>query len=470
MNRSLMKPLRTAGFVLAFFSLSAKIDAQDRGSDHLPSIEGKVCDAQNHPLAGVSVTLESAIHDRPISTATDPQGHFVFSKLPAGVYTLSARLPGFGVATEGPVSVQEHEAKSVTLLLSRLQSGDSAKDSTADLPFSDETHFTVAGLTDTTSLGGHGSDPVRRNSDALSKDAARLANTDMRVVDEAAIRARLAKEDTADLHFQLAEIEEKAGDSLAAAKDYQRAAEMEPTEPYLFAWGAELLLHRAFDPSIEVFTKGRRLHPSSVRMVLGHGSAMYARGSTDEAKQIFLQACDVSPSDQRPYLFLGRVQKTESNLPAGWTDRLKRFVDLYPENAKAHYFYAVALGKQESRQRNLALVESQLKAAIDLDPGLGNAYLELGILASAEGDLPQAIALLQKAVENTPLPDEAHYRLAQLYRRMGDADKARRESELYKQVSEQKNQQVERERHELQQFVYTLRGQAPSRDPSTDPH
>jgi len=338
----------------------------------------------------------------------------------------------------------------------------SSKDAMTDLPFSDEAHFTVAGVTDTTSLGGHGSDPVRRNSDALSKETAHLSGTTSGASDEAAIREKLGQGENADLRFQLAEIEEKSGRSLDAVNDYQRAAQLDPSEPHLFAWGAELLLHRAFEPAIEVFGKGQKLYPDSVRMILGLGAATYATGSADQAKRIFLQACDIAPTDPTPYLFLGRVQATESELPAGWTERLKRFLEIEPKNAQAHYFYAVALTKKPTSPEQLVLAESQLKTAVALDGRLGDAYLELGILASRRGDLPGAAMYLQKAVEYTVLPDDAHYRLAQVYRRMGETEKARQETELYRQASEKKKQQVEQERHELQQFVYTLREQAPA--------
>jgi hypothetical protein len=39
---------------------------------------------------------------------------------------------------------------------------------------------------------------------------------------------------------------------------------------------------------------------------------------------------------------------------------------------------------------------------------------------------------------------------------------------LFKQISEQKKNEAERERHKIQQFVYTLRSASPS--PSTQPH
>jgi tetratricopeptide (TPR) repeat protein len=461
MSRSLFDGVSRAGLALLLLSVPAQICSQ--AGPGASSIEGKVCDTQNRLLPGATVILETPASTQSASTTADAQGHFRFSKIVPGTYTLRAHLRGFADASEGPFSLQDSETKFAVLRVQKADAVESGESTAADIPFSDETHFTVAGVTDTTSLGGHGSDPVRRNSDALSKDAAKLSEvTESAVLGEEQLRERISKEDSADLRFQLAEIEEKSGRSLEAVRDYQHAAEMDPSEPHLFAWGAELLLHRALDPSIEVFAKGRRVYPGSVRMVLGLASAWYARGPAEEAKQLFLAACDIAPSDQTPYLFLGKVQVTENTLPDGWTNRLKRFADLYPENALAHYFYAVALIKAHPEGSENSLVESQLNTAVQLDPHLGDACLELGNLAAARGDLPKAIGYFQEAIANTPLPDDAHYRLAQAYRRMGDTEKARQQSELYKQISEKKTRQVERERHELQQFVYTLREQQPS--------
>jgi hypothetical protein len=42
---------------------------------------------------------------------------------------------------------------------------------------------------------------------------------------------------------------------------------------------------------------------------------------------------------------------------------------------------------------------------------------------------------------------------------MGETEKAQQETEPYKLASEKENQQVGQKRHELQQFVYTLREQ-----------
>jgi tetratricopeptide (TPR) repeat protein len=465
---------KTSGIASLFCALltilPSQLYGQGSGKEGVPVVEGKVCDFQDRAMVGAEVLLESANPGHALVSTTDPQGHFRFEGVSAGTYTLHAKLEGYQDRREGPFALHEHETKSIVLFLSKAPSPGPAKDSSSTIAFSDEPAFTVAGVTDTSALGGHASGPMMRSSNALSKEAAALArggtsrpNAVAREPEhegasrEASIRAMLAREDAADLHFQLAEIEESEGRPLEAVQEYQRAAEMQPTEPHLFAWGAELLLHHAPEPASEVFIKGRRLYPRSARMLIGLGAARYAQSSKEQAEQIFLEACDLNPSDPTPYLFLGRLQATENNEPPGWMDRMKRFVSLHPGNAMAHYFYAVALTKQERSQENLVEVESQLNTAIKLDPHLGNAYLQLGILRTEREDFPGAVAAFQKAIETTALPDEAHYRLAQVYRRTGDTEKARQEAEQFRQISEQKSKVAERERHEVQEFVYTLR-------------
>jgi hypothetical protein len=157
MKRSLTRTIGTISFALGFLLYPPMIHGQASGDDRRPSIAGRVCDAQNRPLAGVKVSLDSAELGAPITATTDSLGHFEFSQLAAGTYTLHARLPGVPGAAEGPFALNAHERKSFLLRLQTASSTESSKDSSADIPFSDETHFTVAGVTDSSSLGGHGS-------------------------------------------------------------------------------------------------------------------------------------------------------------------------------------------------------------------------------------------------------------------------------------------------------------------------
>ena len=460
-----LKSIRiSAALALLCFAYAANLNGQTPAEQ---TLQGIVHDAQGHPLPAVTISLEQTDSKHSFTTSSDEKGKFQFSGISHGSYTLRAKLKGYDDCEKGPIVVPDPSSKFVDLVLIQAQSPASSKDSSA-IAFSDEPAFTVAGITDTTALGGHGSGPVVRNSNALSKETASLAKgTASDAADpgkEAEIRAQIAKQDSAELHAQLADIEESSGRPLDALKEYQRAAEMQPTEPHLFAWGAELLLHHAPEPAVEVFSKGHRLFPQSSRMMLGLGAAWYAQRSKEQAEKIILEATDINPSDPTPYLFLGRLQVTEKSVPSVWTEKLKRFATLHPENPTAHYLYAVALLKQQNEGDPTA--QAELQTAIQLDPKFGDAYLQLGILCSKREDYPAAVTALQKAIETTPVPDEAHYRLAQVYRHMGETEKANQEVALFKKISEQKEAEAERERHEIPQFIYKLRGQDSTQAPN----
>jgi len=437
---------------------------QTRSNTGSASVEGTVCDAQNNPLASAIVLLEAIGGGQTLVTHTDAKGHYRFAGLSDGTYSLRAKMAGYREASKAPLSLAQSEVTTASLLLELDSAAQPPRSTTHPVEFSDEPEFTVAGVTDPTNLGGHGSDVVVRTKEALAKETVSL-NRGAPARTPSAPTPKGA-EDSAEFHALRGDSAEREGHPLEAVREYQRAAEMEPSEANLFSWGAELLLHRAPEPATEVFAKGHRLFPSSVRMLVGLAVTWYVRGSFEQGSEQLLQACDLNPLDPSPYTFLGKIQEAQKVEPPGWTERLKRFVDLQPENPLAYYFYAVGLAKESDKKENFEVVESLLQKAIRLDVHFGDAYLRLGILYSERKDFPKAIAAYQKAIETTLLPDEAHFRLAEAYRQTGETLKARQEIELYNQISKEKAQEADRERHEIQQFVYTLRGPARTAAPT----
>ena len=342
--------------------------------------------------------------------------------------------------------------------------------------FYDEPQFTVAGVADATNLGGHGSDTVVRTKESLAKDTVSLskqAESDHSAAalaqEEKSVRQAIERDSkNAALHHQLGGIEEQQKHSLEAVREYQLAAELSPTEPYLFDWGTELLAHRAHDPAIEVLTKGNRLFPKSVRMLIGLGVAWHARGSYERAADCICAASDLNSTDQTPYLFLAKMQNAGVVPSVAVIDRLARFVRLYPENALANYYYAAALWKPAQGSADIsgtAQVASLLDAAVHLDPKLGPAYLLRGIIYADAGDSSKAISAFQRAAEASPQMEEPHYRLAQAYRRAGDKVKAQQELNLYEQLSKKAAAEAERERLAIPQFVVALRDPQPAAQP-----
>jgi tetratricopeptide (TPR) repeat protein len=278
------------------------------------------------------------------------------------------------------------------------------------------------------------------------------------------IHALLAQQDKSDLHHLLGDVEEKGKNPVEAVHEYQRAAEQDPSEPNLFDWGAELLTHRALEPAVEVFAKGNRLFPQSARMLVGLGVAWYASGSPDLAAKYVCQASDLNPNDPSPYLALGKMQIVETPESQAVLGRLERFARLQPENALANYYYAVALGKKRKARQapeTSRQLESLLEKAVRLDPSLAVGFLQLGALYDEREDPQRAIAAYQQAIAADPQLGEAHYRLAQAYRRGGQVAKAEEEIAWYDQISKKTAEQGEREAREIPQFVYTLRDSKP---------
>jgi tetratricopeptide (TPR) repeat protein len=456
----------------AAFSLAAE-------SQTASSLHGVVRDTNGLPVAGVTVSLKEE-GKTPSSTRTDSAGVYRFSPLQEGSYFLTATATpaGAGTATLGPFILKAGESKTLDLRLDPSKANESLSRSSTQFDFSDDIRFSVAGVADTTNLGGHGSSvAVVTNKEAVAEEAASVGkmptgdmsadslNTARSNVQSLLTIPNQSPKRSAELHHLLGDIEEKSGNPLQAVREYEQAATLNPTEPNLFSWGAELLIHHAPAPAIEVFNKGNRLFPRSVRMLAGLGAGWYALGSYDQAVRRLCEASDLDPGDPNPYLLIGKMQEVETEESPCVAEALSRFAKLEPGNALADYYYAASLWKRRKpseNTRDLPQVKSLLEKAVGLDPALGPAYLQLGIIYSEQKDLAKAISAYRHAIKATPSLEQAHYRLARAYRQSGDLAKAHAELQLYEQISGQKERNIERQHHEVQQFVYQLRDQAHS--------
>jgi len=276
-------------------------------------------------------------------------------------------------------------------------------------------------------------------------------------------RDLLKRKDTAELHNLLAQIEEKDGNFVAAANEFEAAAHLEPSEGNLFDWGSELLLHRTLDPAIEVFQKAVERYPKSPRIAIGLGMALYSRGNYDEAVKSLLRAADLNPSDPRCYYFLSKAYDSSPNQAEDVIQHFRRFLELQPENARAPYYYAMSLWKGrriEDSSLNMGQIEALLKKAISLDPGFAEAHQQLGNLYSDQKKYAEAIPEYLAALQHNSQMADAHYRLGQAYVHLGQKDRAQEQLQIYQGIREQHLAELDRQRAEIRQFVYSARDSA----------
>jgi tetratricopeptide (TPR) repeat protein len=270
----------------------------------------------------------------------------------------------------------------------------------------------------------------------------------------------LKKKNTAELHNLLGEIEEKDGKFVPAANEYEAAAHMDPSESNLFDWGSELLIHRTLGPAIEVFQQATERYPSSTRLVIGLGMALYSRGNYDEAVKALLRAADLNPSDPGGYLFLSKAYDSSPSQADEVVQRFRRFAELQPQNPRASYYYAMSLWKGKRAQDSgldPQQIEALLKKAIALDPKFGEARLQLGNLYSDQNKYAEAIPEYERALELSPDLADIHYRLGQAYVHTGQKDRAQQQFQVYQQLRAEHLAEIDKQRADIRQFVYSAK-------------
>jgi tetratricopeptide (TPR) repeat protein len=285
---------------------------------------------------------------------------------------------------------------------------------------------------------------------------------------KSSIQQLLKVKDTAELHNLLGEINEKDGQFVVAANEYETAAHQDPSESNLFDWGSELLLHRTLDPAVEVFQQASQRYPNSPRLAVGLGVALYSRGNYDDAVKALIKGADLNPADARCYLFLSKAYDSSPNQANEVIQRFRRFTELQPANGRAFYYYAMSLWKGKRAQDpdlDLGQIEVLLKKAITLEPKLAEAHLQMANLLSDQGKFADAILQYTTALElNADLAD-GYYRLGQAYVRTGQKDKAQGQFETYQKLRAQHLADLDKQRAEIRQFVYAAKDSSNSAKP-----
>jgi tetratricopeptide (TPR) repeat protein len=474
------------------------------------TLNGVVHNAGGEPIPAADIYLDDEKNTAQAHAVSSEDGSFKLTVDHGGTYTVRAQKFGWGGDQSDPIELPRDSNKRIELVMenSRNQNPNSATgrnstsapakpaataNNTNGIEFSDEPSFTVAGVTDRSNLGLHGSDTTVRTSDNLARETARLKGEDPEKIAHADATAMqkyqsaisseekgdfsgardltqkaLATGDDAEGHHLLGDLDEKLNDPLDAVREYERAARMYPSEQNYFDWGSELLLHKAAQPAVEVFSKGASQHPQSARMLAGLGAAQYAVRSYEDAARSLCKASDLKPNEPAPYLYLGQMEKTvNAPLPCA-EEKLARFAEMQPANAAANYYYAVSLMKREKDARSGGdprAAQTLLEKSVRLDPKYGPAYVELGALAAKRGDFAQAIKDYQQAIAVSPQLSEAHYRLSLAYKRAGDDAAAKREMDTYQSAEKAESAQAEEQNRDLKQFLVILKSQPTAAQP-----
>jgi tetratricopeptide (TPR) repeat protein len=414
-------------------------------------IEGRVCNASGEAIAGALVWLVNDAEEKVADAETGTDGKFILTVPRQGTFLLEVKKDGFRpvrMELTDPGGASSQHPNVVLEKLGTTRDGEPNK----AMEYSDQPNFTIAGVTDFNGAGVHGSDVKVRTSETLAKQTAALKSDSP---DDAATAPHEASS-----HRLLGDEKEKNSDPVGALSEYEKAVKIEPSEENYFAWGTELLLHRAGIAAVEVFKKGAAAYPESWRMLAGLGAAQFADGQFAEAAERMCEAADLNPRETAPYLFLGKMEEATADLPECSAARLKRFASEQPQNALANEYFGLALwkkGRQEQSEAGISVAERYFAKAAALDPSLGEAYVHLGMLYKARGENAAALRAFQNAVKASPKSSDARYQLSLAYRRAGDVARAKREMDTCQELRRSEVAELEKEQRELRQFVTILK-------------
>lgn len=496
-----------------------------------PTLQGRVVHSNGKPAALVQVYAEPDGGARRTRVETDDTGHFAFGILEPGSYTVHAEDENTTSERHALVIARGsiHEIRLVVGAESNKAVSLPPRTAGSSMEFFDKPEFTVAGVTDWTAVGGHGSDATLRTSEELNRQALALrartpeARTDSvagtdevetrllralsatpqsytanhelgllylrssrfaqaiplletalriggnqpdddyslaaacdGVGDLAAaqvhIKRALAAKENSAYHRLAGELEEKLRNPLAAVQHDEQATLLDASEENYFAWGTELLVHRAAWQAADVFANGAKVYPTSLRMRTARGAALFAGGRYEESAEEICKASDLDPTAREPYLFAGKIA-IASPKPIGCVgQKLQRFLAQRPNDPDANYFYAMFLLKGSRDVSTTEKASGLLLRAITLEPKCSDGHLQLGILSAAKKDYAGAIAHYKNALQADPHMEEAHYRLAIAYDRTGASDKAGVEYRLHEEISRENAAAVEQQRRAVKQF------------------
>jgi len=222
-----------------------------------------------------------------------------------------------------------------------------------------------------------------------------------------------------------------------AALCYRRAHLLAPAAfKWLYYWGSLLLRDRKTGEALPILTSALRLEPEYLPARLKMGEALLGTGKAEEAGKIYGGILKDYPDTAEAYYGLGRVKAAQGDQAAA-AELYRQACQLFPTYGAAHYGLAVAYRKlgrvQEAEEqanlheRNNYIVpplEDPLRDELRAVDRSASTHLERGIQLEQVGRTDDAIAETERALELDPSLAKAHLNLLILYAKAGKAKQA----------------------------------------------
>jgi tetratricopeptide (TPR) repeat protein len=266
---------------------------------------------------------------------------------------------------------------------------------------------------------------------------------------------------SAELEGLLGDIQEALGDNLAAVRSYQAALAMAPAEEnHHLALALEFIRHRNFEPAKLVLEQAEKTFPGSWRVQVGLGMVEYFIGTKENASQILLRAMDLASDPELVLRYLGEVELDETAAPDPLAvERICTFAKAHPSSARAQSYCGALMFRNDFATRDSSRADDIIRrlsfaaSVVKDDP---TPHCELGKVYDWLQKWEPASKEFEACTRLNPNSVQAHYRLSQIYRHLGETERSREELRLYKAASQKLAEENEQHETTLNTFLYTI--------------
>ena len=392
--------------VLVLFTLSPTLQSQQSAS-----LRGTIHDSEGKAVAGATVELRAKDAAQTQTAHTDAQGDYCFAALHGGAYVLRAEMAGYGDAEIPSFSLGPKETKTVDLILPPANQPASQPISPRAPTFFDQPQFTVAGVTDTTTTGSHGSDTTARTRDTLAKETVSLGNapTDAGRAaaseNEKSLRENVEHDPHSfEANHRLGKVLAENGGAREAIPYLERAGELKAGD-YENAYDLALANESAgnYQRAREI---ARTLLPRFDKAEVHHllGDVQEKLGNSLDSVREYQRAVELDRSET--YIFDWGSELLLHHAPEPAAEVFAQGNRLYPRSARM----LIGLGAAWFAQGSFAQAVQKICEASDLNPNDSISYRFLGTMLEAEATpSPEAVEKLRRFAERQPNNAEANY-------------------------------------------------------------
>jgi tetratricopeptide (TPR) repeat protein len=228
------------------------------------------------------------------------------------------------------------------------------------------------------------------------------------------------------------------GQFAEAAPYLRSAANSDPQNlPIRLTLAHSLLWSKQYTKVLEVYKEILTLDPDSAEADMLAGEALDEMKDTPGAIDMFRKAVKAKPNQTNAHFGLGYLLWTQKQYGEAIAE-FKAELAIDPNHAQSLLYIA----DSHVQMNQYADAAPLLKHAVMLEPSLGLAHLDLGIIAANEGRNEEALREFLAAEKLNPEDVNVHWRLGRLYREMGKKAEAKAELDRASSITRTANQEL----------------------------